>query len=41
MTTSNSEAMSQSDLKFTVRCVVKSIIGDTIIVLLMLATLIL
>ena len=41
MTTANFEATSQSELKFTVLCVVKAVIGDMIIVLLMLAPLIL
>ena len=41
MTTANSEVTTQSEPQLTVRCVVKSVIGDTIIILLMLATLIL
>ncbi len=41
MTTAKVETTSQSELQFTVLCVVRTIIGDTIIVLLMLATLVL
>lgn len=41
MTTVNVEATSQSELQLTVQCVTNAVIGDTILVLLMLTTLIL
>ena len=40
MTTANVEATSPSERQFTVMCVVKTVVGDTIIVLMMLAPLV-
>lgn len=41
MTTANVIAKSRSEPQFTVKCVTNAVIGDTILVLLMFATLIL